>query len=105
MSMRTAIFGRRLGGALLLGLATVLPVAAAEPSATDRVRLDRTVISGNQELPKVLYILPWESKETRPALAYGLVADGSDVLRRVYPGSHRRQLDQIENLKHDAPGK
>ena len=43
------------------------PAAPAEPAAPVSgaamprgvIQLDETVISGNQELPKVLYILPW----------------------------------------------
>ncbi len=77
-------------------------VLAAEPSAPDRVKLDRTVVSGNQELPRVLYILPWESKESRPALDYGLEPHTGDILQRVNPASHRRQLDQLEALQNSA---
>ena len=33
---------------------------AAPASAQDRAELDRTQITGNRELPKVLYIVPWK---------------------------------------------
>jgi hypothetical protein len=44
--------------------AAVTPVAAdkAAPPAgksSDRIQLDTTQISGNQELPKVMYVVPW----------------------------------------------
>ncbi|MDY0066970.1 MAG: hypothetical protein RBS02_11340 [Steroidobacteraceae bacterium] len=34
--------------------------AAAAPAAVDRLELDTTVVTGNRELPKVLYIVPWK---------------------------------------------
>jgi hypothetical protein len=43
------------------------PKAAAQPAATsapagkgsDKIQLDTTQISGNRELPKVMYVVPW----------------------------------------------
>ncbi|MBM4203794.1 MAG: hypothetical protein FJ194_06540 [Gammaproteobacteria bacterium] len=72
---------------------------AAEPAARDRVKLDRTLVSGNQELPKVLYILPWESKESRPAIDYTLPPYNDGIMQRVDPASHTRQLNQLEGLR------
>lgn len=44
-----------------------LIAAAAGPAGTepgmDRLELDRTEIVGNQELPQVLYIVPWKSSD------------------------------------------
>lgn len=34
--------------------------AAARSETMDRLELDATSITGNQELPKVLYIVPWK---------------------------------------------
>lgn len=98
----TQSIGRLLAASSLLMTVVVAPVAAQEAATTDRVKLDRTVVSGNQELPKVLYILPWESKESRPALDYGLKPYSGDILTPVNPASHRRQLDQLEALR-DTP--
>jgi hypothetical protein len=42
--------------------ATVPPAAAAAPKgakSSDRIQLDTTQISGNRELPKVMYVVPW----------------------------------------------
>jgi hypothetical protein len=41
-----------------LVLGCVLPVLAE-----DRLQMEGTAIIGNQELPKVLYIVPWKSSE------------------------------------------
>lgn len=36
------------------------PRRAASPAPGDRLQLDTTVVTGNRELPKVLYIVPWK---------------------------------------------
>lgn len=40
-------------------LSTLL-VCAAAFSQEDRVELDTTIIKGNTELPKILYVVPWK---------------------------------------------
>jgi hypothetical protein len=40
---------------LCLALGAALPT-----TAQDRADIDRTTITGNKELPKVLYIVPWK---------------------------------------------
>jgi hypothetical protein len=41
-----------------------LPAAREErPAASDRLQLDTTIITGNRELPKVLYIVPWKKAD------------------------------------------
>ena len=45
----------------LLALAAAAPLAVPPSAhAQDRAELDRTLIIGNRELPKVLYIVPWK---------------------------------------------
>jgi hypothetical protein len=44
------------------------PAAAAAPAAKtaaskDRIQLDTTQISGNRELPKVMYVVPWRKAD------------------------------------------
>ena len=68
----------------LTALTTLLPAAAlaqrlasaqspaqgpVQPPAEDRADIDRTAITGNRELPKVLYIVPW--KKPLPATLSG----------------------------------
>ena len=36
------------------------PPAVEQPRAPERLELDAAAIRGNQELPRVLYILPWK---------------------------------------------
>ena len=77
-------------------------VQANEKSAADRVRMNETVISGNQELPKVLYILPWQSSNGRPALELSAGLDDHRVFRRVEPAAYQRELkyrDALERME------
>lgn len=46
---------KTLLAALAFALASALPAFAQ-----DRADIDRTTITGNKELPKVLYIVPWK---------------------------------------------
>lgn len=50
---------QRIARAVAVALTTV--VGASTPVfAQDRADMDRTRITGNRELPKVLYIVPWK---------------------------------------------
>lgn len=85
-----------------LALACLGSVQANEKSAADRVRMNETVISGNQELPKVLYILPWQSSNGRPALELSAGLDDQRVFRRVEPAAYQRELkyrDALERME------
>ena len=64
----------------------------------DRIQLDETVISGNQELPKVLYILPWRDPDGLPELELETDLVESEVFRRIYPPAYRRELDYLNTL-------
>lgn len=77
-------------------------VQADEKSGADRVRMNETVISGNQELPKVLYILPWQSSNDRPALELSAGLDDQRVFQRVEPDAYQRELryrDALERME------
>jgi hypothetical protein len=70
-------------------------------SAADETRmaLDTTVISASQELPKVLYIVPWRTPTGRPDLpaTAGVVDDG--FWQPLRPQEHRREI-----LYQETPG-
>lgn len=87
---------------VLVGTATVLWIAAAAaqnaPSSGGVLELDETVISGNQELPKVLYILPWQSPQGLPDLQVKADFTEAEVFRRLYPPAYRRELQYFETL-------
>ena len=63
------------------------------------VRLDETVISGNQELPKVLYILPWRDPNGLPEIDLNAQHSEMDVFRPLYPPAYRRELRHFESLE------
>jgi hypothetical protein len=77
--------------------------AVSEPTeASDApvgvIRLDETVISGNQELPKVLYILPWRDPDGLPEVDLDTRTSEVAVFRRLYPPAYRRELTYLESL-------
>ncbi|MCZ6640735.1 MAG: hypothetical protein O7F71_04110, partial [Gammaproteobacteria bacterium] len=62
------------------------------------IQLDETVISGNQELPKVLYILPWRQPNGLPDIDLKTEFAEIDLFRRLYPPAYRRELKYFETL-------
>lgn len=60
----------------LLLLLCSIPVATAQ----DSIELETTIIKGNKELPKILYIVPWKevkkpSTEQRKLVLHSLFGD------------------------------
>jgi hypothetical protein len=77
------------------------PTAAPDkgaPRSPERMELDTTSIRGNQELPKVLYIVPW--KEPEPALPDGrpLGSLVDEALAPVDREVFRRQMRYFDQL-------
>lgn len=68
------------------------PAVALGAEAGETVNLDETVISGNQELPKVLYILPWREVEGVPVPAAAPDLSQDYVLRPVFPHEYRQRM-------------
>ncbi len=62
------------------------------------IQLDETVISGNQELPKVLYILPWRQPGGLRDIELKAEFTEVDLFRRLYPRAYRRELKYFETL-------
>lgn len=62
------------------------------------IQLDETVISGNQELPKVLYILPWQQPNGLPDIQIETEFTELEVFRRLYPPAYRRELAYFETF-------
>lgn len=90
-----------VGAGLLTTCLTLSPTAlAAEGDAPQGViELDETVISGNQELPKVLYILPWREPGGLPDIELKAEPDELEVFRRLYPPAYRRELSYFRTLE------
>ena len=104
-----------MGLPVILRIASVLvaalwavPAGAEEPeqnlarvaqTPAGVLRLDETVISGNQELPKVLYILPWRNPQGLPDIEVQAEFTEAEVFRRLYPPAYRRELGYFATLE------
>lgn len=73
-------------------------LAQVAQSQAGVLQLDQTVISGNQELPKVLYILPWREPQGLPDIEIQAEFTEAEVFRRLYPPAYRRELGYFETL-------
>ncbi|MEO8063009.1 MAG: hypothetical protein ABI821_09680 [Pseudomonadota bacterium] len=75
--------------------------AAAVPkgNAKDRLDLDSTQITGNRELPKVLYIVPWRSAELGDLVGRPVNSLLDEVLEPVDRDVFRRQNRYFEALQ------
>lgn len=74
----------------ITGITAALVLTAGNALAQDRAEIDKTRITGNRELPKVLYIVPWKKPvpgdlASRPlvsVLDQALAPLDRDVVRR-----------------------
>jgi hypothetical protein len=66
--------------------------ATQAPAKSDRLDLDTTVVTGNRELPKVLYIVPWKKADLGelPAQPFNTLLD--EVLTPVDRDVFRREV-------------
>lgn len=99
--------GQRAAAIRVAGVFAVLLLSAVECAAAEQrdpvrnspagvIQLDETVISGNQELPKVLYIVPWQQPEGLPDIELRTDFAEVDLFRRLYPPAYRRELTYFE---------
>ena len=85
------------------------PVAASNSGAKggkaeDRLQLDTTQITGNQELPKVLYIVPWKRSDLGDLLGRPANSLLDEVLQPVDRDVFKRENRYYDALKEDAAG-
>ena len=64
----------------------------------DSLALGRTEITGNQELPKVLYIVPWQNPDSGDLLDRPLNSLLDEVLAPVDRDEFLRQVDYYRDL-------
>ena len=86
---------------VLIALAGASTHAADAPPAkkSGTIHLDETVISGNQELPKVLYIVPWQDPSGMPTIEISPEFSETQVFRHLYPPAYRRELQYYDLLE------
>jgi hypothetical protein len=82
--------------------------SAAQPQSArraqnDRLDLDTTVVTGNRELPKVLYIVPWKKADIGelPAQPFNTLLD--EVLTPVDRDVFRREVTYYDAVAAGAP--
>jgi hypothetical protein len=71
----------------------------ARGTAKDRLDLESTQITGNRELPKVLYIVPWRSAEMGDLVGRPVNSLLDEVLEPVDRDVFRRQNRYFEALQ------
>ena len=64
----------------------------------DEIDLDRTEITGNQELPKVLYIVPWQKSQAGEIVGKPVNTLLEEVLAPVDRTEFIRQVDYYSDL-------
>jgi hypothetical protein len=80
-------------------------IAASKPRVPERLDLDTTSIRGNQELPKVLYILPWQAPGPAQPAGRPLNSLVDEALAPVDREVFRRQLRYFDQLYGGAESK
>ena len=64
----------------------------------DRIIMQGTAVIGNQELPKVLYIVPWKKSELPDLSEPPLESLIDDALTPIDRNVFRRQVDYYQTL-------
>jgi hypothetical protein len=68
----------------------------------DRIELDSTAITGNRELPKVLYIVPWKKADMGDLIGRPANSLIDEVLAPVDREVFRRQNEYFTKVNADA---
>ena len=96
--------------ALLVTLPSGASDDEAEPDSTEKkppvragqsLELQTTSITGDNELPKVLVIVPWKSPELVEMTGRPLSSLVEDALRPIDPEVFRRRLEYFKALSKD----
>jgi hypothetical protein len=82
----------------LLAQRSATPAVQSAPRVVDRLDLGTTSITGNQELPKVLYIVPWKRSDLGNLVGRPVNTLLDEVLAPVDPEVFERHLDYYDTL-------
>ena len=77
------------------------PVASSNGLSLD---LDATSITGNRELPKVLYIVPWRKAELGDLAGRPIGSLLDEVIEPIDPEVFQRQLNYYQDATSDQDG-
>jgi len=75
------------------------PTAKFAPKQIDRLDLDATSVTGNSELPKVLYIVPWKESGSGNLSGKPVNSLLDDVLAPIDRDVFRRQISYYDQLQ------
>ncbi|MDQ2638994.1 MAG: hypothetical protein M3Y79_00190, partial [Pseudomonadota bacterium] len=78
------------------------PAAAPRASSADRIELGTTQITGNSELPRVMYVVPWKRAELGDLAGRPARSLLDEVLAPVDRDVFRRQNRYYDALQPDA---
>lgn len=92
-------------GAAQPATAATAPAAQTRRGDTDRIELGTTQITGNAELPRVMYVVPWKRAELGDLAGKPAKSLLDEVLSPVDRDVFRRQNRYYEALKPDAAPK
>ena len=90
-------------------ISTLLPlivVLATPVVAEDQMKLELSVIRGNRELPKVLYIMPWKrlpSKDIEQKLILHSLFE--DVFEPIEPESFEQHIENYYHFTQQSSNK
>lgn len=84
-----------------LSLLLLLSSSFSAAHAEDKLKMDGTAIIGNQELPKVLYIVPWKKSEVPDMNQPPLESLIDEALQHIDREVFQRQVNYHHAL-HDA---
>ena len=86
--------------------APTAPAAASRPAGTrgvrDRLELDTTQITGNRELPRVMYVVPWKRSDLGDVTGKPVNSLLDEVLEPVDRDVFRRQNRYFEALQPNS---
>lgn len=74
----------------------------ADNRVMDTIELGRTEITGNQELPKVLYIVPWQKSDPGDLMGRPVNTLLDEVLAPIDREEFIRQVDYYDDLNGGA---
>jgi hypothetical protein len=77
------------------------PVGSGE-RVMDQLDLERTEVTGNQELPKVLYIVPWQTSDPGDLMGRPVNSLLDEVLAPLDREEFIRQVDYYSDLYGDT---
>jgi hypothetical protein len=95
--------------ALALSLCLLAPLAASGQeedsavSASEEIELDAIAITGNDELPRILAIVPWKAAEPGEVPGRPLDSLLNEVIAPIDRREYRRQLSYHEALHGETP--